>query len=210
MNERAGSPDGSYARSRVLAGWAALAWCALYGWFTVVRATDVPVLSFMQLAVHEVGHRLFAPFGEYPMLVMGSGSEILAPLLLAVALTLWPAKRNLVAAGAVLAVASAACQHTAMYMADAPRGEMMLIGSSESDWLRIFDGYWDTLYKADIYAGRMRAAGIALWFAAMGLVAAGIVVERRRAATLEPAARPAVRAAPLAPVQPVDDEQMWR
>jgi len=201
-------PEDVANRLRVYVGAGALVWCAIYGWFSFVRDTDVPVLFLMQLAVHELGHRVFAPFGDYTMVLMGSGSEILAPLLLGIVVLAW--KRNPIGAGACWAVAAAACQHTSMYMADAPRGEMMLIGGDESDWLRIFDGYWDALYKADIYAARMRTVGIVIWFAAVGVVAAGMVLHHRKATAAERAARVRPTATPSAPVRPVAGDEMWR
>jgi hypothetical protein len=80
--EKVELPEDTTQRLRVGAGVVALAWCAMYGWFSFVQSTDVPLLWLMQLAVHETGHRVFAPFGEYTMILMGSGSEILFPLLL--------------------------------------------------------------------------------------------------------------------------------
>lgn len=55
-------------------------------------------------------------------------------------------------------------------------------GGGESDWLVIFDRYWDALDKADVYATRMRTAGLVVWLAPVGLVVAGMVLASRRAA----------------------------
>jgi hypothetical protein len=185
---------------KVWAGVAGLIWCAIYGWFSFVRGTQVPVLWLMQLAVHETGHRVFAPSGEYVMLVMGSGSEILAPLILGAVLLAW--KRDAVAAGICWAVAAAACEGTSIYIADAPVGRLTLIGSDESDWLRILDEYWGKLFKADVYAGRVRTAGIVIWLLAVALVALGTWRHHRLAHPRAP--RPAQAFAPASP------EEMWR
>lgn len=196
-------------RLRVIAGWAGLLWCALYGWFAVVRGGDVPVLWFMQLAVHEAGHRVFIPFGEYTMSLMGSGSEIVVPLLIGLGCIVWKRNRNLIAAGMCWAVAAGAFVHTAAYIYDAPRGEGILIGGTESDWLVILDRYWDTLYKADIYARWVRTAALLVWLAGVGLVVTGMVLAHRQATA---ASRPHRSAVPSRPVGAgsVDADQMWR
>jgi hypothetical protein len=98
-----------------------------------------------------------------------------------------------------------------MYMADAPRGEMMLIGGEESDWLRIFDQYWDKLYRADVYAARMRTAGVAIWCVSVALVVAGMVLAARAARLAEQEqGAPTPTATPSQELVPVTDEQMWR
>jgi hypothetical protein len=204
--DRVPLPRDTEDRLRLLAGWAGLVWCALYGWFCVVRGGDVPVLWLLQLATHEVGHLAFSPFGERTMLLMGSGTEILAPLALAAGLVLWRARRNLIAAGMCLAITAGAFIHTAAYIADAPRGEAVLVGSDESDWLRLLDEHWDVLYKADVYAGWARTAGLLVWLAAVASVIGGMSVVARR---LRPEG-PTATADPVRPVPPVDPDEMWR
>lgn len=202
-------PREAEQRLRVIAGWVGLFWCALYGWLAVARGGDVPVLWFMQLAVHEAGHRVFIPFGEYTMILMGSGSEIVVPLLIGLGCIVWKRKRNLIAAGMCAAVAAGACVHTAAYIYDAPRGEGTLIGGTESDWLVILDRYWDTLYKADIYARWMRTAALLVWLAGVGLVVTGMVLAHRQVTATS---RPHRSAVPSRPVGAggVDADDMWR
>jgi hypothetical protein len=116
-------------------------------------------------------------------------------------------KRRFFGAGACWAVAAASCAHTAAYMADAPIGSMTLLGSPESDWLRIFDDYWDTLFKADVYAARVHAVGVAVWLAAVVMVVAGIVVHHRAARARPYRPRPAE---PVLRPTGVGPEEMWR
>jgi hypothetical protein len=209
-NGRVGLPEETEQRLRYLAGYAGLAWCALFGWFSVIHGGDVPVLWFIQLAVHEAGHRVFAPFGEYTMILMGSGSEILLPFAIGVGCLVWPRKRNLIAAGMCWALAAGAIVHTAWYVADAPRGEGELIGGGESDWLVILDEYWDTLFKADVYAARLRLAAWVVWLAAVGLVVAGMIVAKRRSEPATASTSAVASAAPSRPLTEVSDGQMWR
>lgn len=187
---------------RMWAAVGAIAWCAVYGWFSFVRGTDVPILFLLQLATHEVGHLAFRPFGEFTMLVMGSGTEILVPLLLGIGYLAW--KRNLVAASVCLAWASAACAHTAAYIADAVRGEMILIGSDEGDWERILGvEFWDDLPMADVYAGRVRAVGLVVWFVALAVAIAAVWFHAKRSKPPAPE-RPRLTFAKVSP------EDQWR
>jgi len=201
-------PEEHTQRVRLGVGAIALGWCAIYGWFSFVKSADVPILWYLQLAVHEMGHRVFAPFGEYVSILMGSGSEILFPFLLGVGCIVWKRKRNLIAAGMCWAVAAAACEGTAIYMADAPVGHLQLIGSDQSDWLRIFDEFWDKLYRADVYAARTRTAGIAIWFAAVALVVVGMLLAHRGVRRAERPG-PSPTAKPKHELVAVPDERMW-
>ena len=86
----------------------------------------------------------------------------------------------------------------------------MLIGGDESDWLRIFDQYWGKLYRADVYAARMRIAGIAIWCASLGLVIAGMILAARAARRAEERGSQIPTATQSYELAPVSDEQMWR
>jgi hypothetical protein len=74
MAESVQLPDDIQRRLNALKAIGALGVCAIYGWFAIVKDTQVPVLVFLDVAVHEVGHKLFSPFGDLVMLVMGTGS----------------------------------------------------------------------------------------------------------------------------------------
>ncbi len=165
-------------------GVGALGLVALWGWFAFVRNEEVPVLQFLDVAVHEIGHRVFAPFGEVTMLMMGSGSEMLFPLLLGLLVFgLW--KRDLVAWAICWAWAAGAFADASRYMADATRGQLALLGGdgpdAMGDWERIFGPeHWDKLYLADRWAHAVRAWGLAIWCAAAGLAIASIALSWKR------------------------------
>ena len=191
----------------------ALAVCALYGWFALVTNAQTPILEFADIAVHEVGHKVFSPFGELTMLIMGSGSQVLFPLLLGVVFAVW--KRNLIAWGICWAWAANAMSDAARYIYDAPRGELALLGGDGSglgDWTRILGPeHYDKLYLADRLAADVRAAAFVTWFAAVGIVVfalvrtvAAIRRDEGGGAGIERTARPS---GALAPVGDVD---MWR
>ena len=193
--------------------WAlgALVVCAFYGWFSIVRDAETPVLEFMDVAVHEVGHELFSGFGELIMLVMGSGFQVLFPFVLGIAFGVW--KRNLIAWGVCWAWAANAMCDAARYIYDAPRGELTLLGASDGlgDWSRILGPeHYDKLYLADRLAANVRTAGIITWCLAVVLVVFALTrnaIAIRRgsaAATARATAKPSGALAPIA------DVDMWR
>ena len=189
----------------------ALVLCAIYGWFALVKNAETPILQFLDIAVHEVGHKLFSPFGELVMLIMGSGWQVLFPLLLGVVFAVW--KRNLIAWGICWAWAANAMSDAARYIYDAPRGELMLLGASGGlgDWSRILGPeHFDKLFLADRLAADVRAAAFVTWFAAVGIVVCALVrmaTAARRDAAPE-AQKPNAR--PSGALAPVGDVDMWR
>lgn len=185
--------------------------CAIYGWFAIVKDAQVPVLVFLDVAVHEIGHRLFSPFGNLIMLIMGTGTQILFPFVAGLVFGIW--RRNFIAWGVCWAWSANAMCDGARYIFDAPRGELMLLGAGDGlgDWSKILGPeHFDKLYLADRLAAQLRMLGIITWFAAVGLVVFSLVRSlqgNRRAAGVE-----AVRATakPSGVLTPVGDVDMWR
>lgn len=90
------------------------------------------------LAIHEAGHVVFAPFGEFMTVLGGSLLQLLVP----VAFVLYFARRgDRYAASIVLFWLAASTFNLATYVADARAGELPLITGSRSDhdwtWLLI-------------------------------------------------------------------------
>jgi hypothetical protein len=188
-------PDDIQSRLNLWKGAGALGLVFLWGWFGFVKGAEVPVLQFLDVAVHEIGHRVFAPFGEITMLMMGSGSEMLFPLLLGVLVFgVW--KRDLIAWGICWAWAAGAFADAGRYMADATQGQMALLGGggpdAMGDWERIFGPeHWDKLYLADRWAHTVHTWGLLIWFASLGLVLSGIVLNAKKMREAARAARAA-------------------
>ena len=97
MAETVQLPEDIQRRLNIWKAVGALAVCAFYGWFSIIRDAETPVLEFLDVAVHEVGHKLFSGFGELIMLIMGSGFQVLFPLLLGIVFAVW--KKDLIAFG---------------------------------------------------------------------------------------------------------------
>ena len=211
MSETVTLPQDIQRRLDIWKGVGALVLCAVYGWFGLVKNAETPILQFVDIAVHEVGHKLFSPFGELIMLIMGSGWQVLFPLLLGVVFAVW--KRNLIAWGICWAWAANATSDAARYIYDAPRGELMLLGTSGGlgDWSRILGPeHYDKLYLADRLAAEVRVAGFITWFAAVGIVVFSLV-RTATAAQLDAALdakKPTSR--PSGSLSAVGDVDMWR
>ncbi len=189
----------------------ALLLCALYGWFALVRNTQTPILEFLDIAVHEVGHKLFSPFGELIMLIMGSGFQVVFPLALGVVFAV--GKHNLIAWGICWAWAANAMCDAARYIYDAPRGELMLLGGGGGlgDWSRILGPeHYDKLYLADRLAADVRALGFVAWFAAVGVVVFALVRDAAAARRDASAGIHKPSARPSGTLTPVGDVEMWR
>ena len=212
MAESVQLPDDVQRRLNALKAVGALGVCAIYGWFAIVKNVQVPVLVFLDIAVHEVGHKVFSPFGNLIMLIMGTGTQILFPFIVGIVFAIW--KRDLIAWGICWAWAASAMCDGARYIYDAPRGELMLMGASDGlgDWSKILGPeHFDKLYLADRLSAQVRTIGIITWFAAVGSDRVRAGAERRwRAAAPRPpngSARPRNRRASSTPVGDVD---MWR
>jgi len=210
MAETVRLPEDIQRRLNVWKAVGALGVCAFYGWFAIVKNTQVPVLVFLDVAVHEIGHKIFSPFGNLIMLIMGTGTQILFPLLLGVVFAVW--RRDLVAWGICWAWAASAMCDGARYIYDAPRGEMMLLGASDGlgDWSKILGPeHFDKLYLADRLSATVRTIGIVTWFVAVGLVVWAIVWNARGVRRATTAEQPAVTAKPSGALAPVSDLDMW-
>jgi hypothetical protein len=207
-------PEDLQRRLNLWKGVGALVLVGLWGYFGFIRNTEVPVLQFLDIAVHEVGHRVFSPFSETTMLMMGSGSEMLFPLLVGLVFGIW--KRDLIAWGICWAWAAGAFADSARYMADAVQGSAVLLGGGPEalgDWERIFGPeHWDKMYLADRWAHNTRMWGALIWFVALGLVLGGMWwnwhrLHGRRSGTHR-TTRPTSK--PSHPSAPVDPDEMWR
>ena len=191
----------------------ALLLIAVWGWFALVKGDQTPIFVYLNIAVHEIGHVLFRPFGELTMLMMGSGTEVLFPLGVGVYFLL--RKRDLVATAVAWAWAGSALASAATYIGDADDGRLALLGATgpdaAGDWERILGvEFFDKVFLADRIAGIVRTLGFVLWIAALGFAIWAIVRNRQVVGGSTGGRNVRVTAEPREPLAPVDDEQMWR
>lgn len=182
---------------------ATIAFTGICAWFVFHVGQRPPGLTYMDVAVHEVGHMLFRPFGELTMLVMGSGTQVAFPL--ALAAFFLGVRRDPLTGAVLLAWAGEAFGDAAIYVADAPYGELPLLGGSgEGDWTRILGPeHLSRMHLADEYARNLRVVGALLMLAAVGIALAQLWRLRHPAAGRG-------RAEPVAAGPKVPVEEMWR
>ncbi len=124
----------------------------------------IPLLSDINLAIHEFGHMLFMPFGEPGVILGGSLTQVAFPLLF-VGYFLWGKRehRDRHAATVCLWWTSINLLSVAIYMSDARAGKLMLItGTTGEDDPGTHDFYmlfarWGVLNNDTVYGGRMKA-----------------------------------------------------
>jgi hypothetical protein len=122
----------------------------------------IPILSDINLAIHEFGHLLFTPFGETGVIMGGSLTQIAFPLLF-LGYFLWGKRehRDRHAATVCLWWAAINLLSVAVYMGDARAGKLMLItGTTGEDDPGTHDFYmlfakWGVLNNDTVYAGRL-------------------------------------------------------
>jgi hypothetical protein len=134
--------------------------------------------SFMHailLPIHEAGHVIFMPFGEFMMILGGSLFQLLIPLVVATCL-LW---QNRDAFGAVLGLwwCSASLMDLAAYIYDAKQPQLILLGGHTGedgghDWIYLL-GVFGKIEQSQTYGWLVHRFGILLMLAAIG---AGILV----------------------------------
>jgi hypothetical protein len=132
---------------------------------------EIPVLSSINLAIHEFGHYLFMPFGEMMTILGGSLFQVVFPLAF-VWYFVWGKEehRDRHAAMVCLWWSAINLLGVAIYAADARAGQLMLISGATGeddpdmhDWKNLFS-MWGVLNRDTVYAGRMRGVAALMCF----------------------------------------------
>ncbi|MGZ8763071.1 MAG: hypothetical protein ACXW2Y_07080 [Acidimicrobiia bacterium] len=147
-----------------------LAWCAFAGWWAFGRDERIPLLAFVNLGFHELGHLicyLVPVVGTVVTASAGSVMQCLVPIAIAGYFLVW--RRDRLAAAACLAWAATNLQEAAVYIADAPFEELQLIGG-EHDWATVLGPeHLNRLHDAGSIAGTVRGIGVVVLVAAVFL-----------------------------------------
>ena len=137
---------------------------------------QVPLLSGINLAIHEFGHMLFMPFGIQPfgetgVILGGSLTQVLVPLVFTGYFVFGRKEhRDLHAATICFWWAAINVLSVAIYAGDARAGQLMLItGATGEDDPGSHDFYnlfarWGVLNRDLVYAGRLRALAAFMCF----------------------------------------------
>jgi len=147
-----------------------LAWCAFAGWWAFGRGERIPLLGFVNLGFHELGHLVcyMVPFvGTVVTASAGSVLQCLVPFGLAVYFLGW--RKDRLAAAACLAWAATNFQEASVYIADAPYEELQLIGG-EHDWATVLGPeHLNRLQDAGSIASTVRGIGVVVLLVAVAL-----------------------------------------
>jgi hypothetical protein len=143
----------------------------VWGLYDLTHPGRGTLLDGVDLAVHETGHLVFGPFGEFIGFAGGTLFQLIMPLLFggyfwrrgdrhAASVALWWVGQN--------------CGHVATYVADARAQELPLVGGGEHDWLYLLSATGHLPQDLAI-ARAIRAAGVVLVVSASvwGLMVAG-------------------------------------
>ena len=157
-----------YARLAFVALLAWLAWSAFHDGEGVV-----PLVSDIDLAMHEFGHVLFRPFGipflgRTMVILGGSLTQVVFPLIFVgyfVSKREDGSRRDLFAAMACLWWSAINLLDVSIYCADSRAGQLMLLNgltgqeSDGHDWENLLTG-WGLLQQDTLIAARMRAIAV--------------------------------------------------
>jgi len=135
--------------------------------------------SFMHnilLPIHEAGHILFIPFGEFMTILGGSLFQVLFPLIIAGAL-LW---QNRDACGAAIGLwwASVSLIDLAPYIYDAKVPQLILLGGQTGedgphDWIYLL-GRFGKVYRSQVYGAGVHHLGFVLMLLSLAAAAAAL------------------------------------
>lgn len=157
----------------------------LWGAYDLAHPGRGTLLDGVDLAIHETGHLVFNPFGEFIGFAGGTIFQLIMPLLFvgyfwrrddrhAASVALWWVAQN--------------CGNIATYVADARAQELPLVGGGEHDWGYLLASTGQLSHDQDI-ARMIRLAGVLLLVGASiwGLIAAARPVEGEALPSSSPA-----------------------
>jgi hypothetical protein len=104
---------------------------ALYGAYLLAHLGEGSLLDGVDLAIHETGHLVFAPFGE---LVGFAGGTLMQLIMPALFVGYFVRGRDQHAASVALWWIGQNCANISVYAADARAQELPLVGGGEHDW----------------------------------------------------------------------------
>ena len=143
----------------------------VYGLYDLAHPGRGTLLDGVDLAIHETGHLVFGPFGEFVGFAGGTLFQLIMPLTF---VGYFARRGDQHAASVALWWVGQNCGHIAYYVADASAMELPLVGGGEHDWNYLLGelGLLAQDHKiahAIVVTGVLLVLGSSVW----GLVAAG-------------------------------------
>jgi hypothetical protein len=147
----------------------------VYGLYDLSHLGRGTLLDGVDLAIHETGHIVFAPFGEFIGFAGGTLFQLIMPAAFVVYFT---RRGDGHAASVALWWVGQNCGHIAYYVADARAMELPLVGGGEHDWNYLLGELGQlardqAISHAIVVAGVLLVLGSAAW----GWVSAGRVAK---------------------------------
>ena len=136
---------------------------ALYGIPCLLRPESGRILDAVDLAIHETGHLVFAPFGEFLSFLGGTVFQLALPL--AFVVYFWRRDDRHAASVALWWVAQN-CWNVSVYVRDARVQALPLVGGGEHDWAYIL-GRLGWLRYDQALATDVRLLGAAIYVCAI-------------------------------------------
>ena len=142
-----------------------------YGLYDLAHLGRGTLLDGVDLAIHETGHLVFAPFGEFIAVAGGTLFQLIMPLTFVV---YFVRRRDGHAASVALWRVGQNCGHIAWYVADARAMALPLVGGGEHDWNYLLGELGllardQAISHAIVVTGVLLVLGSTAW----GLVSAG-------------------------------------
>ncbi len=146
----------------------------------------VPLVSHVDLGIHELGHMIAMWAPRDFVALAGSLLQVGAPVGLAA--YFWFARRDIAATAVLVAWTGVSLRNVSVYMADANARLLPLLGGQDGhDWAYLF-GRWGVLPNADGIAAAVSALGWLAFAGALALAAWGFArprLDARRQAAYE-------------------------
>ena len=110
-------------------------------WVAFEQHERIPILTYLNLGIHEGGHMITYSASELTSSLAGSIAQVLVPLLFVAYFVV--RRKDWVAAGVCLAWAATSAMEVSLFVADAPTQTIDLLGENQHDWAYILgpDGY---------------------------------------------------------------------
>jgi hypothetical protein len=169
-------------RSSRYARLAFLGVLALYGVASLRSPGDGRLLDNVDLAIHETGHLVFAPFGEFLTMLGGTLFQLLLP---ATFVVYFLRRKERFGAAVCLWWVAQNCWNISVYIADARAQELPLVGGGEHDWFYLLSA--TRSLESDLALSRIvHGAGVLIFGAALALGLAATLVTPAPPTAAEP------------------------
>jgi hypothetical protein len=173
-------------RTSRLARFAFLIVLALYGVASLRSPGDGRLLDSVDLAIHETGHLVFAPFGEFVTMLGGTLLQLLLP---AAFVVYFFRRKERFAAAVCLWWVAQNFWNISVYVADARAQELPLVGGGEHDWFYLLSALrW---LESDLALARaVHGVGVLIFVASLVLGLTATLISPALPGTEQPELEP--------------------